>query len=177
MDFTPELRARALDLLKQWDRGPLFTPPSERGAIQMPGDVGGADWGGAGIDPETGFLYVPSLTSPIDRAARKGRYGARQHAAIGAARRRQLPTLDGIPLYKPPYSRVTAYDLNTGTIAWQVPIGDGPRNHPLLKDLTLGPLGNGTRGAPLVTSTLLFVSQFLGNLSSRHGTASSEMVH
>ena len=75
-----------------------------------------------------------------------------------------LPTLDGLPLYKPPYSRVTAYDLNTGTIAWQVPIGDGPRNHPLLKDLKLGPLGNGSRGSPLVTATLLFVSQAGGGL-------------
>ena len=163
VDFTPELRARALDLLKQWDRGPIFTPPTERGAIQMPGDVGGADWGGAGVDPDTGFLYVPSLTSPAVVQLEKG------DTAPGNMRYRRgptsfLPTLDGIPLYKPPYSRVTAYDLNRGVILWQVPIGDGPRNHPLLKDLAPGPLGNGTRGAPLVTSTLLFVSQFLGNL-------------
>jgi glucose dehydrogenase len=164
VDFTPELRARALDLLTQWDRGPLFTPPSERGAIQMPGDVGGADWGGAGIDPETGFLYVPSLTSPAIVQLEKGDTApGNMHYRRGPTS--TLPTLDGIPLYKPPYSRVTAYDLNAGTIAWQVPIGDGPRNHPLLKDLATGPLGNGTRGAPLVTSTLLFVSQFLGNLT------------
>lgn len=65
VDFTPELRAQALDVLKQFDRGPLFTPPTERGSVQMPGNVGGSDWGGAGVDPETGFLYVPSLTSPI----------------------------------------------------------------------------------------------------------------
>jgi quinoprotein glucose dehydrogenase len=163
VDFTPELRARALEVLEQWDRGPLFTPPSERGAVQLPGDVGGADWGGAGVDPQTGFLYVPSLTSPIIVQLEKG------DTAPGNMRYRRgpmsnLPTLDSIPLYKPPYSRVTAYDLNKGTIAWQVPIGDGPRNHPLLKDLGLGPLGNGTRGSPLVTSTLLFVSQFSGGL-------------
>src|SRR3954462_3652795 len=74
------------------------------------------------------------------------------------------PTLDGLPLYKPPYSRVTAYDLNTGTIKWQVPIGDGPRNHPLLRDLRLGPLGNAQRGNPLAPATLLFVSQASGGL-------------
>jgi quinoprotein glucose dehydrogenase len=168
VDFTPEMHAQALEVLKQWDRGPLFTPPSERGAIQMPGEVGGADWGGAGIDPETGFLYVPSLTSPIIVQLEKG------DTAPGNMRFRRgpassLPTLDGIPLYKPPYSRVTAYDLNTGVIAWQVPIGDGPRNHPLLKSLGLGPLGNGTRASPLITSTLLFVSQFSGGLG--RGTA------
>jgi quinoprotein glucose dehydrogenase len=67
-----------------------------------------------------------------------------------------MPTLDGLPLVKPPYSRITAYDMNSGTIAWQVPLGDGPRAHPLLKDLDLPPLGGG-RGYPLLTSTLLFI--------------------
>ncbi len=163
VDFTPELRAQALDVLKQFDRGPLFTPPTERGSVQMPGNVGGSDWGGAGVDPETGFLYVPSLTSPIVVQLVKG------DPATGNMRFRRggvqnLPTLDGIPLYKGPYSQVTAYDLNRGTIAWQMPIGEGPRNHPLLKDLKLGPLGNGRRGAPLVTGSLLFVSQASGGL-------------
>ena len=76
--------------------------------------------------------------------------------------RQGVPTLDGLPIYKPPYSRVTAYDLSTGTIAWQVPLGDGPRDHPLLKDLKLGPLGDGVRASPLVTATLLFVSEYSG---------------
>jgi quinoprotein glucose dehydrogenase len=169
VDFTPALRAQALEVLKNFDRGPLFTPPSERGAVQLPGNVGGADWGGAGVDPRTGMLYVLSLTSPIvdmlvkaDTAPGNMRF--RRGGSVG-----NLPTLDGLPLYKPPYSRVSAIDLNTGTIAWQVPIGDGPRNHPLLKDLNLGPLGNGARGSPLVTSTLLFVSQYSGGLG--RGTA------
>lgn len=168
VDFTPELRAQALTVLGQWNRGPLFTPPSERGTVQMPGDVGGADWGGAAADPDTGFLYVPSLTSPIVVQLEKG------DATAGNMRYRRgplgsLPTLDGIPLYKPPYSRVTAYDLNSGTLAWQIPIGDGPRNHPMLADLKLGPLGNGTRGSPLLTKTLLFVSQFSGGLGRATG--------
>jgi quinoprotein glucose dehydrogenase len=162
IDFTPELRAQALEVLKQWDRGPLFTPPSERGSVQMPGHVGGADWGGAGVDPVSGMLFVPSLTSPIIVPLVKGdpARGNLQYRATT----QQMPTLDGIPLYKPPYSRVTAYDLNTGTIRWQVPIGDGPRNHPLLKHLNLGPLGSGLRAAPLVTSTLLFIGQWSGAL-------------
>ena len=114
VDFTPELRAQALEVLKQWDRGPLFTPPSERGTVQMPGHVGGADWGGAGVDPVSGMLFVPSLTSPIIVPLTKGD-PARGNLQYRAATQ-QMPTLDGIPLYKPPYSRVTAYDLNTGTI-------------------------------------------------------------
>ncbi|MGE3958894.1 MAG: pyrroloquinoline quinone-dependent dehydrogenase [Vicinamibacterales bacterium] len=164
VDYTPELRALAIDAVKPFDRGPLFTPPTERGMAQLPGDVGGADWGGAGVDPKNGFLYVTSVTSPtivgLDKGDTDGTGNMRYRRSAAAA----LPTLDGIPVYKGPYSRVTAYDLNAGTIAWQVPLGEGPRNHPLLKDLNLGPLGNGRRASVLVTPDLLFVSQFLGGL-------------
>jgi glucose dehydrogenase len=163
-DFTPELRAQALDVLKQWERGPLFTPPSERGTVQIPGNVGGADWGGAGVDPTTGFLYVPSLTSPIVDQLVKGDPATGNMAYRRGGTQTNLPTLDGIPLYKPPYSRLTAYDLNAGTIAWQTPLGDGPRHHPLLEPLKLGPLGHGARSSLLVSASLLFVSQFSGGL-------------
>jgi quinoprotein glucose dehydrogenase len=163
IDFTPELKAQALEVLKQFDHGPLFTPPSLRGTVQMPGNVGGADWGGAAVDPITATLFVPSLTSPIIDQLVKGD-PARGNMAYRRGGVGNLPTLDGLPLYKPPYSRVTAYDLNTGTIKWQVPLGDGPRNHPLLKELRLGPLGNAQRGNPLATATLLFVSQASGGL-------------
>lgn len=165
VDFTPELRAQALDMLKQWDRGPLFTPPTVRGNIQMPGDVGGADWGGAGVDPATGYLYLVSVTNPIIVGLEPGDTQSTGNMRYRRNALSALPTLDGIPLYKGPYSRVTAFNLNEGTIAWQTPLGDGPRSHPLLKDLTLGPLGNGRRGAVLVTPTLLFVSQFAGGIS------------
>jgi quinoprotein glucose dehydrogenase len=163
VDFTPELRAQAVEVLKQFERGPLFQPPSLKGTVQMPGNVGGSDWGGAALDPITGMLFVPSLTSPIvDQLVKPDpTRGNLQYRRGGT---QLLPTLDEIPLYKPPYSRVTAYDLNSGTVAWQVPIGEGPRNHPLLKDLKLPRLGSGNRGNPLVTSTLLFVSQATGGL-------------
>jgi quinoprotein glucose dehydrogenase len=108
------------------------------------------------------MLFVPSLTMPIIVPLLKGD-PARGNLEYRAATR-YLPTLDGLPLYKPPYSRVTAYDLNTGTIVWQVPVGDGPRQHPLIQHLKPGPLGSGLRAAPLVTRTLLFVSQWSGAL-------------
>ena len=62
----------------------------------------------------------------------------------------------GLPLMKPPYGRITAIDLNRVEHVWMVPNGDGPRDHPLLKGLNLPPLGHASRGAPLVTRTLLF---------------------
>jgi len=58
IDFTPELRAQALEVLRAYDRGPLFTPRSERGAVLLPGHGGGANYGGTAFDPETGMLYV-----------------------------------------------------------------------------------------------------------------------
>jgi hypothetical protein len=62
-----------------------------------------------------------------------------------------------LPIYKPPYGRLT--NLNRGEILWQVPNGDGPRNHPALKPLNLTPLGTAGRPAPLVSKTLLFIGE------------------
>ena len=70
---------------------------------------------------------------------------------------------------KPPYGRITALDLNKGTKVWMVPNGDGPRNHPLLKDLNLPPLGNIGRPVALVTKTLLFVGDASNALYGRAG--------
>ena len=166
IDFTPELRAKAAEILKQYVTGPMFTPPSIRGSgandtkgtLQMPGSTGGADWQGAAFDPETGLLYVESITGPFvadilpgDPEKTNLRYmrGSRSYA----------PAVEGLPLFKPPYGRITAIDLNRGEIAWTAANGEGPRNHPLLRDLNLPPLGNPGRSAPLVTKTLLFLGE------------------
>lgn len=164
IDFTPELRARAIEALAKYDRGPLFTPPTERGTVQLPGWVGGANWGGAAFDPERGRLYVPSMTSPtlvqlVKPDAAASNFQFRRGGQMGT------PSLDGLPLTKPPYSRVTAIDLREGTLAWTSPVGDGPRRHPLLAALDLPPLGMEARGNPLLTSTLLFIAQGNGNIA------------
>jgi quinoprotein glucose dehydrogenase len=165
IDFTPELKEAALVAVKQYDIGPLFTPGSEKGTIVNPGWAGGANWAGASFDPETGVLYVPSMTSPIIVQLVKPNPQASnllyQRGGTGLP-----PTLDGLPLLKPPYARVTAIDLNKGDTKWVSAIGDGPRNHPLLKDLNLPALGSPIRNAVLVTKTLLFVAMGAGNLGS-----------
>jgi quinoprotein glucose dehydrogenase len=158
IDYTPELRAHALEILKRFDHGPLFTPPSLRGAIQMPGWAGGANFGGAAFDPETGMLYVPSYRSPIvvqlvTPDSEKSNFRYRRGGV------QSLPTIDGLPIWKGPYSRVTAYDLNTGTVTWMTPTGDGPRNHPLIEHLKLPPMGVDARGYTIATRTLLFHTQ------------------
>ena len=166
IDFTPELRAEALQLVKQYRLGPLFTPPSirgdapgaTRGTIQLPGSVGGADWQGAAFDPESGMLYVSSITGPFVADLVKGD-PARTDLDYVPGRRAYPAGPQGLPLLKPPYGRITAIDLNKGEIAWSVAHGDGPRDHPLLKPLNLPPLGNPGRGGLFVTRTLLFAGE------------------
>ena len=77
IDFTPELRAEALELVKQYKIGPLFTPPAVKtdtikGTVQLPGSVGGADWQGGAFDKDTGILYVQSITAPFVADILKG---------------------------------------------------------------------------------------------------------
>jgi quinoprotein glucose dehydrogenase len=176
IDLTPGLKARALDQLKQLEIGPLFAPPTEKGVVTVPGSLGGANWGGAAFDPETGILYVPSrTTSAVSRARYPGLdpatpivntppHGEPSTPPTTADGRpvpnpNSLLAMDGLPIFKPPYARVTAIDMNKGVHVWMTPIGNGPRRHPLLKDVAnLPPLGDPILGAaPLVTKTLLFV--------------------
>jgi len=163
IDFTPELRAEARAIFKQYVTGPVFTPPSvmgeqTKGTIELPGSVGGADWTGAAFDPDTGMLYVPSMTNPFVANLLPGK-PENTNLRFRASNRELLQGPRGLPLVKPPYGRITALNLNRGTQAWMVPNGDGPRNHPALQGLNLPPLGQAVRAAPLVTKTLLFVTE------------------
>ncbi len=170
VDFTPEVRQMALDAVDGFRLGPLYTPLSLRGTIFRPSAGGGANWSGAAVDPETGILYVPSRNvhsvmrfrepAPNEETATL-RYILSRGTdtfleASNSARRPLMP--QGLPLWKPPYSRMTAIDLNTGEHTWMTPLGDGDRfrNHPLLRDLDLPPLGgDDSRSGPLLTKTLL----------------------
>ena len=166
-DLTPEVHALALDEMKQFRLGPLFTPPSLQGTLQRPGASGGANWGGAAFDPESGLLFVRTSEDAdtnqvcvnvgndpeVDvEYSNNCPYGAsllmfREADGPGAA-----PTpeskLGPIPLIKPPYAHLVAIDLNAGEIAWKVPFGEGSRElreHPLLQGVAL-PERLGTRG-------------------------------
>jgi glucose dehydrogenase len=118
-------KARVLDLLKNSRNEGLFTPPSIRGTIAMPGHLGGANWGSVAVNPEKGFLYVVSKEIPVllklepqnllkGEQAEFVRYNSPYNfMTVG----------NGIPAASPPWSTMTAYDLNTGTIRWHRPIG------------------------------------------------------
>ena len=137
IDFTPELRKEALAVLAKYNYGPLYTPPSlEKPTIQMPGYAGGVSWSGAACDPETGIMYLTSITNPlvVTLANRPEQSPAPYVGAPGP-----METLQGVPLWKPPYGRITTIDLNTGEHGWMVPMGD--LDHPRLKPLGLGSAG------------------------------------
>lgn len=159
INFTPELRKQGKEILKTFRHGVLYTPPTLERTIEMPGWVGGASWAGAAVDPETGILYVPSINNPMwAQLIKPESPNATVKYRIGPSG----ATIDGpqgLPLFKPPYGRITAIDLNSGEHRWMVPHGDGPKNHPAIKHLKLPDLGIPNRGFTLVTKTLLITAQ------------------
>jgi glucose dehydrogenase len=166
IDYTPELKQRARDIAKDFVTGPMFTPPTitteepgtNRGTLMQPGSWGAANWNTGAFDPETGIYYAlsASLPGPSNRAIKKmtSPEATMEYASVGT-----FPDIEGLPIIKGPYGRITALNLNTGTEIWMVPNGDGPRYHPLLKALNLPPLGVPNRPAPVLTKTLLFLGE------------------
>jgi quinoprotein glucose dehydrogenase len=186
IDFTPELRAEAIELTKQYKIGPLFTPPvvsqwgGPWGTLMLPSNTGGVNWPGAALDPETNFIYMYSFTNIVsiglinDPARSDMNYGQGRASDPAAAPKPAAGggggeggggglTVRGLPLVKPPYGRITAIDLNKGDIAWQVAHGDTPdavKNNPALKGLTIPRTGrtNGRIGT-LVTKSLVIAGE------------------
>lgn len=164
IDLTPELRAGALEVVKDYRIGPIFTPPSLEGTVIM-GEAGGANWGGAAFDPETGVLYVRAANYPTLIKLVKPEPGTAEVGYVRTGFRLELA--DGLPIHKPPYSVLTAINLNAGEHAWQIPLGDSPeiRNLPVLQGVNVpqlglgeGPSPHGPSG-PLVTrGGLVFIS-------------------
>jgi quinoprotein glucose dehydrogenase len=158
IDFTPELQREARRILHKYASGPLFTPPTEQGTIVLPGVAGGASWSGAAVHPDTGVLYVPSVTLPAILRVRKSEPGTSPYPYIGAYDMGPVGP-QGLPLVKPPYGRITAINLHTGEHLWMQPVGEGPREHAALRHLHLPPLGWPRRSFPLLTKSVLFVAQ------------------
>jgi glucose dehydrogenase len=180
IDFTPELRAMALETMKDMQMGPLFLPPIHRdndlgfrGSTICPSVTGGLNIiGGPAADPETGILYTASVKSCTgivlvpgsDRD--DGRPGFGQNvvdwmSGPGAG----IPGPEGLPILKPPYGRITAIDMNTGEHLWWIPNGDTPdriRNHPRLRDLDIGNTGQASHANAMVTGSLLMYGEGRG---------------
>jgi quinoprotein glucose dehydrogenase len=176
VDFTPEIRAMAVKALEGFKIGPLFTPPTVAtatvfGTVARPSTSGGANWSGAAVDPDTGMLYVPSRNAHSVLRLEEARAEQKGNLRYMEARSgKPLAMPQGLPLFKPPYSRMTAINMNTGDHAWMVPLGDGNsvRNHALLKGLNLPPVGGDSgMSGPLLTKTLLISALTRGGRNDR----------
>ncbi|HEV7693725.1 MAG TPA: hypothetical protein VGO52_23015, partial [Hyphomonadaceae bacterium] len=167
LDFTPALRAAAIEAVKLWRLPQLYTPPSlanapdgTRGMLRLPHSLGGGNWEGGAYDPDTGMLYVGSMTQiqPIGLALQP----EGSDVAYGSGSTGGAPNVRGLPVIKPPWGRITAIDMKTGQHAWMMANADTPKNiaeHPDLKGLTLPRTGIPSRAGLLATKTLLFAGE------------------
>jgi quinoprotein glucose dehydrogenase len=179
IDFTPELRAEAVTFVQRYKIGPIFTPIVESrwdgpfATLMLPNATGGANWPGASYDPESRILYVFSKTDPSslglvpgsqldsDMAFVGGR-ARNPNAGAGAGGAPPQLRIQGLPLIKPPYGRITAIDLNSGEHVWQIAHGETPdeiRNHPALKGLTIPRTGRPGFIGTLTTKSLVIAGE------------------
>jgi glucose dehydrogenase len=170
IDFTPELRALGLEAIQRFRLSPnVYAPPSLAdaadgtvGTLALPDAIGGANWEGSAIDPETGILYIPSRTNVALLSIAKDENSDVDFSQSYGVR---VPRIRGLPLVKPPYGRVTAIDMNSGDHVFQVANADTPENianNPALEGLDIPRTGVATRSGLLVTKTLLFVGEGVG---------------
>ncbi|MCG8416271.1 MAG: hypothetical protein MI746_18800 [Pseudomonadales bacterium] len=175
IDFTPELRALALEAIEGFRLArTIYTPPSQqealdgtKGLLSLPSSTGGSNWESSALDPETGILYVPSRTQlQVLSLAKNPDSDIDLSQAFGV----RPPRVQGLEVVKPPYGRITAIDMNSGDHLWWVPNADTPErmtNHPLLEGVDLPRTGIPTRSGILLTKTLLFVGEGTGGPGAR----------
>lgn len=202
IDFTPELRAKALENLKRfrWEQTPFvpYSIPNDKvlGSIQVGNTMGGVNWPGSSFNPDTGVFFTQANNSSVGTGALSHEYFEKikpeAHAdhipiweAPGFAQPGfEAPTtsgyrapsqpggggggganpltegLGGLPIIKPPYGVISAIDMSTGTLKWQVPHGDTPdavRNNPLLKGMTIPKTGQTGIVGVVLTKSLVIV--------------------
>ena len=189
IDYTPELKQQAMEILSEFRVGGLYVPPlpyphnnSYRNVV---GCMGGLNiYHPPSADPTTGIMYAshnracsaPSFLVPTNgEDVERGLPGLSAEAWRGRERhtpttgttvaayapggpRAPLPLIDGLPVYKPLYQKLAAYDMNTGEKLWDIPIGETPeriRNHPLLSGLDIPDTGGTGYSIQMVVGDLL----------------------
>lgn len=176
VDFTPEIHARAKEIAAKYRFSELYTPASRYqdpsdgslGTLHLPSSTGGSNWEGAAYDPDTGIIYVSSRTATsVLSVVNDPNASSVKYIQGGDV----TPSIDGIPLVKPLYGRITAIDLTSGDHVWQVANGDTPddiKNHPLLEGVEIPATGKPTRSGMVLTKTLLFTTEGPGGDAVLH---------
>ena len=158
-DINPYITEAEQNMMRQefkmYRNEGLFTPPSRQGSVQMPGNSGGATWGSSAVEPNRGLMFVVSKERPaiikLNLPGEKSRgqtLGQPPLPGPLVTDHGEFPRYDapydfmimsnGLTSIGPPWSQITAYDLNTGEIKWQIPDGSVT---------PLAELGHGDTGA------------------------------
>ncbi len=161
--FTPWDKAACRAAIAALRSDGVFTPPSSQGSVQYPGMVGGQNWGGVAVDPERGLLVVNTqrIATRIRLLTRdevRAKYGDAipdygvepQEGTPYALERAPLLSPLGAPCNPPPWGTLSAVELASGELLWQVPLGT-------TRDLAPWPLwldtGTPNLGGPLITAS------------------------
>ena len=189
INFTPALHEEAINFTKRYRIGPFFTPPSvstleSLGTLVSPGPIGGANWPGGSYDPDTHNVYVfsqsvissyglvkpdPSRSdmnyiqgSALAQAGGRGGAPGGGRGGAPAGEGGSLLSVQGLPLVKAPYGRISAINMDKGEIVWQVAHGDTPdnvKNSPLLKGMTIPRTGRPGIIGVLTTKSLVIAGE------------------
>ncbi len=180
-DFTPEIRRQALEAVSNFILGPVFNPPIQR---NHPSGMAAALMCPSGAvnithppvaDPDSGVMYIISRYSCGARTLVSGEEAdtyyeeptgvtLSRYAAGNGGPTPRHPA--GIPLWRPPYSRITAIDMNSGEHLWMIPAGYTPdriRDLPALAGVDIGNTGSGAVGPMVVTGNMLIYGNVTGD--------------
>jgi quinoprotein glucose dehydrogenase len=128
----PEDRETCRNWIKSYRNEGIFTPPSIRGTLAVPGHLGGMTWSGYAFDPQHSLLLVNTNNFParvrliprdkVQFDNEDGEYGPQRGSPYGILRR-FVQSASDLPCSPPPWGTLTAVDMVEGKIRWQVPLG------------------------------------------------------
>ena len=172
IDFTPGLKKEALQVASKYKLGPMFTPPvvsksdGYLATLIIGQSLGGTNWPGGSYDPQTHVFYVFSQGALGELGLVPPKPGVSDvkyvQGTVSEGGRYHRLAIHGLPLNKPPYGEISAINLDTGDIVWQVAHGETPdeiRNSPLLKGLNIPRTGRSGIIGVLTTKTLVIAGE------------------
>jgi quinoprotein glucose dehydrogenase len=182
IDFTPELKAQAMKIVEKFQIGPIFTPPvvakvgGPLGTLDIGCCQGGTNWAGGSYDPQTHMLYVYGKTeaTPLGMIPGTGKSDMNYIRGVPEGAGSTSITVQGLPIFKPPYGAITAINMDKGEIAWQVAHGETPdnvRNNPALKGVPIERTGRAGNIGTITTATLVIAGEagFITNAQGQKG--------
>ena len=179
IDFTPQLRAEALQIVSKYKIGPIFTPivvSKPEGPFGTILTTGVTNWPGGSYDPESHILYVHASTGMISNGLVPGNAARSEFAWVSgnAAPPGAAPALrvQGLPLVKPPWGSIVAIDMDKGEILWKIANAETPdtvRDHPALKGLNIPRTGRQSNTIGLLVSKTLLIAGEPGTFTMPDG--------